>query len=129
MNRRQAKKILKKYGDWVPVEGKSHSAFNVYGFDSSMVLKAAAYKQNGLWHYSIPSPHRFEGFMRTYILIFLIFLLSGCAVLNQGYVHPVSGEKRICRAAGFGWLGVPLAFVMQDRCDSQMVQNGYERVP
>ena len=67
--------------------------------------------------------------MKVYLAIAFVLLLSGCAVLSQGYVHPVSGEKRVCRAAGFGWLGVPLAFVMQGRCDDRMVQNGYERVP
>ena len=66
--------------------------------------------------------------MRLRLLFFylLVVLLSGCALLNQGYVHPVSGEKRVCRSSGWGWIGTPMAFVMQEECGDRMRAAGYE---
>ena len=55
MNRRQAKKILKKYGEWVPVDGSQNICYLDCGqFDAAVVLKAVKYKQDGVYLYSIP---------------------------------------------------------------------------
>jgi hypothetical protein len=61
--------------------------------------------------------------MKALILLVCI-LLSGCVMLNQGYVHP-GGDKQVCRSAGFGWLGVPTALILQMDCGNGLKDRGY----
>ena len=64
--------------------------------------------------------------MRNILIALIVFLLPGCAVLNQGYVHPVTKATMECKSSGWGWIGTPMAFVMQYDCGDRMKGLGYE---
>ncbi len=62
------------------------------------------------------------------LIVLLALLLSGCAVMSLNYQHPVSKQFYRCEAAGFGWLGTPLAITMYLDCTHRMDEQGYVKV-
>lgn len=59
------------------------------------------------------------------ILAIGIVAFQGCAVLEKGYVNPANGDRRVCRTSGWGWIGTPMAFVIQADCEKWMEGLGY----
>lgn len=66
--------------------------------------------------------------MKIIIAIITLFTLSSCAALSTQYQHPVTKEMKKCEAAGFGYVGVPLAFIMQEACKGEMKKAGFAKI-
>ena len=53
--------------------------------------------------------------------------LTGCVMLHKDFVNS-AGQKYTCRSSGFGILGAPLAFGMQEECEDLMISRGFKPV-
>ena len=53
--------------------------------------------------------------------------LTGCVMLHKDFVNQ-AGQRYTCRSSGFGILGAPLAFGMQEECEDLMISRGFKPV-
>ena len=59
-------------------------------------------------------------------LVVVVILLSGCVSQQTLIRHPVTNDVKYCESRGVGWLGVPLALIMQQECIDKYKNLGYE---
>ena len=65
--------------------------------------------------------------MKTAIAILAASLIMvGCASLSTPMVNRETGDIKKCESFGIGWLGVPVAFAIQEDCKAKMRTAGYE---
>jgi len=63
------------------------------------------------------------------LLVFLFFLLTGCATYTSVLQHPESGKIEKCESKGAGLIWVALASSQHDDCVEQLEGLGYKPVP
>lgn len=51
--------------------------------------------------------------------------MTGCVVLDTTLVNPDTGGPEKCTATGFGYIGAPLAIMMQEDCKKTLKGKGY----
>jgi hypothetical protein len=80
-----------------------------------------------------PSLYSWYGWWDVFAIVFaiiatiLIFLsTTGCVSQQTFLKHPVTNDVQYCKNWGVGWLGVPLALIMQKDCVDKYKNLGYE---
>jgi len=62
---------------------------------------------------------------KTALLVAAAMLtLSGCVSTSKMMVDPNTGNTQDCSAFGFGYIGVPLALIMQSECEEKFKKMG-----